>query len=80
MLSLEFEDEQAERAAYLEARAEYIQSQIVTYRSAPAITSSSMVWTYRHTYCDVISVITTSQPIKNGSMKDIKYQESQSFK
>jgi hypothetical protein len=61
-----------EKREYLRQKYEQIQNSIVNVRSAAAPTSNSFVWTYRSTVCDVVSVITTSAPMKNGSMKEIK--------
>ena len=52
------------------------QNKIVNVRSEAALTSSVMTWSHRTTNCDVISTITTTVPIKNGNMNDIKLYNS----
>ena len=48
------------------------QNQIVNVRNESALTSTVLTWSHRTTNCDVISTITTTVPIKNGNMNDIK--------
>lgn len=48
------------------------QNHIVNFRSCSTKTSEALVWTYRTTNCDVISIITTSTLVKDGKMKDIR--------
>jgi hypothetical protein len=60
-----------EKVQYLKNRAEKTQNGIVSFKSAPTTTSGSMVWTYRQTYCDVISIVTTTVAQNDGAMKDI---------
>ena len=62
----------SEKEEYLRQRLESMQNDIVNVRSSSTATIYAYEWTYRNTSCDVISVITTSTPIKNGAMKDIK--------
>lgn len=50
------------------------QNKIVNFKSCNTITSEALVWTYRTTNCDVISLITTAIPIKDGNMKDIRIE------
>jgi hypothetical protein len=56
---------------YYRQRAIEIQKGIVNFKTSNTSTSESFIWTYRTTSVDVISVITTTVPIKNGAMKDI---------
>jgi len=57
---------------YIIQYAERYQSSTVNYKNSDTNTKGSYVWTYRSTGCDVISILTTTVPIKNGKMKDIK--------
>ena len=57
---------------YIHARKIALQNGIVNYRQANVNSLDSYVWAYRNTFCDVISVITTTVPISNGQMVDIK--------
>ena len=61
-----------ERELYYRQRNIEIQKGIVNYKSSTTSTTDSFIWTYRTTSCDVISIITTTVPIRNGSMDDIK--------
>lgn len=57
---------------YFENKAIEEQLLIPTYRKTSSVTTDSYVWTYRTTGCDVISIITTTLPVKDGQMKDIQ--------
>lgn len=57
---------------FLRNRSRKIQSTVVAFKSSPTASTSSYIWTYRHTACDVISIVTTTVPMKNGVMKDIR--------
>lgn len=57
---------------YIKQSAISLQNSIVNYRQATTGTVPTYVWAYRNTFCDVLSVITTTIPIRNGQMKDIK--------
>jgi hypothetical protein len=59
------------REEYFKQKALDLQKKIVNTRTATTLTSESYIWTYRTTNCDVVSVITTTMPIKDGNMKDI---------
>ena len=48
------------------------QNKIINVRCTSLSTSTVLSWSDRTTNCDVISTITTTVPIKNGDMKDIK--------
>lgn len=61
-----------EREQYYRQRNAEIQKGIVNYKTSSTLTSESFIWTYRTTSCDVISLITTTVPIKNGNMDDIQ--------
>ena len=60
------------RDLYYANRAEINQAKIVNMKNGSTKTSNVYVWTYRSTACDVVSVVTTTLPVKNGDMKDIK--------
>lgn len=64
----------AEKDEYIRQKAIERQDHIVNFKSSTTLTSEALVWTYRTTNCDVISVITTAFPIINGHMKDIKIE------
>ena len=64
--------EEQQKEAYLVKRAQELQSAIVSFKSASTATTGSYIWTYRHTSCDVVSIVTTTVPIKQGVMKDLK--------
>lgn len=65
---------ESQRETYLRQKAIDTQKSIVTYKSCSTLTSEAFIWTYRTTSCDVISIITTTVPIKDGLMKDIKLE------
>lgn len=67
----------SDRDLYIINRARRNQENIVNVREASTCTSGVYIWTYRHTACDVISVITTTVPIKHGSMNDIKFHNKE---
>ncbi len=60
------------RELYYANRAEINQAKIVNIKNGCTKTNNVYVWTYRSTACDVVSVVTTTLPVKNGDMKDIK--------
>ena len=64
--------EEQQKDAYLVKRAQQLQSAIVSFKSASTATTGSYIWTYRHTACDVVSIVTTTVPIKQGVMTDLK--------
>ena len=57
---------------FLKQKAIEEQSKIVNIKECPTRTSEALIWTYRTTNCDVITVITTAIPLQDGKMKDIK--------
>jgi len=65
---------ESEKDAYYTQRAIDLQKGILSYKSASTKTSEAYIWTYRTTACDVLSVITTTVPIKNGVMKEINIE------
>jgi hypothetical protein len=67
--------EELEREVYYRNRAIEIQNKIVNVRCCSTSTSEALIWTYKTTSCDVLSIITTVVPSKNGYMKDIKLQQ-----
>ena len=60
-----------EKEEYFRQKAEKLQNLIVNCRTAATTTTTSYVWTHRTTVCDVVSVVTTVIPFKNGAMKDV---------
>lgn len=62
------------REDYFRQKAIDLQNSIVNVKSATSLTSEAFVWTYRTTNCDVISIITTAIPIRDGYMKDINIE------
>jgi ankyrin repeat protein len=66
-----------DRDLYIKNRARRNQDNIVNVRESSTCTSGVYIWTYRHTACDVISVITTTIPIKHGAMNDIKFHNKE---
>jgi hypothetical protein len=61
-----------DRIRYIKRLEEEKQKSIVNVRCAESTTVCVLTWTHRTTGCDVISTVTTTIPIKNGNMKDIK--------
>lgn len=53
-------------------KAQLARENAVRSKSATTQGKSVYLWTYRNTSCDVISIIATTVPIRNGAMKDIK--------
>lgn len=62
------------RDEYFRQKAIDHQKCVVNFKTSATRTSEALVWTYRTTNCDVISVITTSALIRDGKMKDIRIQ------
>lgn len=60
-----------DRNEYFRQKAIEQQNHIVNFAQCATRTSEALVWTYRTTNCDVISVITTSTITKEGKMRDI---------
>jgi hypothetical protein len=56
---------------------EKLQNSIVNVKSAELSTSTEYIWTYKSTYCDVISIITTVNSFRNSSMKDVKMRNKE---
>ena len=65
------------RNEYMRMQKEALQKRIVTKSTSSSPSSSSYIWTYRTTGCDVVSMVTTSKSLKNGSMKDIKLEHKE---
>ena len=65
------------RDEYMRMQKEALQKRIVTKSTSSSPSSSSYIWTYRTTGCDVVSMVTTSKSLKNGSMKDIKLEHKE---
>lgn len=66
-----------ERVNYMNKLKREEQGNIINVRSCSSSTVCSVTWTHRTTGCDVISTVTTTLPIKNGNMKDIKMYNSE---
>eukprot|EP01031_Cornospumella_fuschlensis_P041189 gene41189-50263_t len=62
------------REEYFRQKAIEHQKSVVNFKTSATRTSEALVWTYRTTNCDVISVITTAALVRDGKMKDIKIQ------
>ena len=62
-----------DKETYLRRRGIELQSSLVNVKTTPTSTVESCIWTYRTTSCDVISLITTTVPLKNGAMNDLRY-------
>jgi len=60
------------REEYVAKRKELHQNGVVNFKSCRTMTISGYNWTYKTTGSDVVSIITTSFPYRNGEMKDIK--------
>lgn len=63
-----------DKQEYFRQKAIDQQNRVVNVKSSVSITSEALVWTYRTTNCDVISLITTAIPVKDGTMKDIRIE------
>ena len=63
-----------EQEKYYQSKLMQEQKNQISYKTCSTSTSVDFIWTYRTTACDVISVITTTMPMKNGLMKDIKVE------
>lgn len=61
-----------EKATYHKRHKELVQDSIVNFKCATTSTIESYTWTFRNTACDVISIITTTVPLKNGVLKELK--------
>lgn len=61
-----------ERVKYINKLKEEEQRGIINVRSCSSGTFFTVTWTHRTTGCDVISTVTTTLPVKNGYMNDIK--------
>ena len=62
----------AKKADYIRARKEAVQKHIVNVRNSSTGVIDLTSWTFRTTGCDVVSSVTTTIPVKNGTMKDVK--------
>jgi hypothetical protein len=62
----------SEKAAYHKRHRELIQESIVNVKCSATSTIESYTWTFRNTVCDVISIITTTVPIKDGVLKELR--------
>ena len=63
-----------EKEQYFRTAAVEYQRGIVNFKSSSTNTSKAYIWTYRTTSCDVLSVITTTLPVKDGIMKEINIE------
>jgi hypothetical protein len=62
---------------YLKSLHERLQNSIVNYKSCDSSSNVDLIWTYKTTYCDVLSAVTTSKPFGIGCMKDIKLRNKE---
>ena len=62
----------AVKADYIRSKKEMMQRNVVNIRTSSTSVADLTSWTFRTTGCDVVSVVTTTVPVKNGTMKDIK--------
>ena len=65
------------RDEYLRKTKEILQNSIVNFKSTETSTFGDYIWTYKSTYCDVISIVTTTIPFRNAAMKDIKFRNKE---
>ena len=65
------------KESYLKSLHERLQNSIVNFKTCESSSTADMIWTYRSTYCDVLSVITTAKPFGNASMKDIRLRNKE---
>lgn len=65
-----------EKSLYLQRRTEILQNAVVNVKCATTSTIESYTWTFRTTACDVISMITTTVPLKNGTIKELSKAHS----
>jgi hypothetical protein len=69
-----------EREEYYRDRAIEVQRGIVNFKSSATTTCESFIWTYRTTSTDVISLITTTTPLRKGAMKDIQMKPQETMR
>ena len=60
------------KANYIQKRQEEVQNCIVNVRNTSSTVIGSASWTFRTTGCDVVSVVITTIPLKNGQMNDVR--------
>jgi hypothetical protein len=65
-------DDEIDRMEYITQEKQDEQNDIVNVRQMNTCVIPLYTWTHRTTGCDVISTVTTTTPMKNGNMKDIK--------
>ena len=73
---LDFNNEMA-RLEYLRKTKELFQNSVVNVYSSETSTCGNNIWTYKTTYCDVISIVTTTKPFRNATMKDLKLRNKE---
>ena len=66
-----------EKSNYIRYRKEMMQERIVNIRNSTTSILDVTSWTFRTTSSDVFSMVTTTVPIKNGHMKDIKIRNKE---
>ena len=69
--------EQLSKESYLKSLHERLQQSIVNFKKSDTSSTSDLIWTYKATYCDVLSVVTTSKPFGNANMKDVKLRNKE---
>lgn len=72
MESLQDYGSESDRREYINHLKEEKQNYIINTRKPETSSLYIYTWTHRTTGCDVISTVTTTIPMKNGNMKDIK--------
>ena len=65
------------KESYLKSLHERLQNSIVNFKSCESSSTADLIWTYKSTYCDVLSVITTVKPFGNAAMKDIRIRNKE---
>lgn len=67
------EEYDAYKASYLKDIRYQSQGSILTYHQASSTTVTTYCWASRETGCDVLSLVTTTWPSPNGTMKDVRF-------
>jgi hypothetical protein len=77
MMNQSDEIEFLSKESYLKSLHERLQNSIVNFRTSETSSTADFVWTYKVTYCDVLSIVTTSKPFGIGAMKDVKLRNKE---
>lgn len=62
---------ETEKSIYLRRRTEELQNAVVNVKCSTTSTTDAFIWTLKATSSEVISVVTTTVPLKNGTMKEM---------